>query len=346
MEDVADAQARGPFELADAVQHLGQPGARHDAVLHVVVRRHPAHRGERRLPALPDPRALRRRSCATSMVVAPLLPADLLDHRRTARAPRRRARRARRSARCRPAGKSGCTAASAARIASAVHHLDRRRNDARADDVRDRGAAARRSCRTPPAASARASGLRRIRTVTLVTIRQRALRADQQAEQIRARRVRAARCRCCTSSPSGSTASDAEHVVHGEPVLQAVRAAGVLGDVAADRAHLLARRIGRVVVAERRDLPGDLEVGDAGLDRDPPVRDVDVEHAVEARQRDHDAAVDRQRAARQAGAMPARHERHAFASRTAGRSPAPPPPTDGSTTAPATARRCGSASHS
>ena len=35
-----------------------------------------------------------------------------------------------------------------------VHHLDRGRNDARADDVRDRGAAARRSCRTPPAASA------------------------------------------------------------------------------------------------------------------------------------------------------------------------------------------------
>ena len=42
---------------------------------------------------------------------------------------------------------------------------------------------------------------------------------------------------------------DAEHVVHGEAVLQAVRAAGVLGDVAADRADDLARRIGRVVAA-------------------------------------------------------------------------------------------------
>jgi hypothetical protein len=40
-------------------------------------------------------------------------------------------------------------------------------------------------------------------------------------------------------------------VVHREAVLQAVRAAGVLGDVAADRAHLLTRGIGRVVIAER-----------------------------------------------------------------------------------------------
>ena len=37
-----------------------------------------------------------------------------------------------------------------------------------------------------------------------------------------------------------------EHVVGGEPVLEAVHAAGVLGDVAADRADRLARGIGRV----------------------------------------------------------------------------------------------------
>ena len=46
---------------------------------------------------------------------------------------------------------------------------------------------------------------------------------------------------------------DAKHVMDGEAVLQAVRAAGVLGDVAADRADDLARRVGRVVAAERRD---------------------------------------------------------------------------------------------
>ena len=101
---------------------------------------------------------------------------------------------------------------------------------------------------------------------------ERPLRADQQAEQIRSRCVGDSSPPICTSSPIGQHDLRREHVVHGEPVLQAVRAAGVLGDVAADRAHLLTRGIGRVVVAERRDLPGDLEVGDAGLDRDPAVR--------------------------------------------------------------------------
>ena len=139
--------------------------------------------------------------------------------------------------------------------------------------------------------------------------RERAFRSDEQPEQIRAGRVdqRAAEVH---DLPVGQHGLDAEHVVHGEAVLEAVRAAGVLGDVAADRADLLARGIGRVVVAERRDLPRDLEVGHAGLDRDALVRDVDVEDAIEARQRDDDAAGHRQRAARQPGAVAARDERH------------------------------------
>src|SRR3712207_7896502 len=41
--------------------------------------------------------------------------------------------------------------------------------------------------------------------------------------------------------------AQAGHVVRREAVLEAVRAAGVLGDVAADRADDLARRVGRVV---------------------------------------------------------------------------------------------------
>ena len=40
-----------------------------------------------------------------------------------------------------------------------------------------------------------------------------------------------------------------QHVVHRQAVLQAMHAAGVLGDVAADRAGDLARRVGRVVQA-------------------------------------------------------------------------------------------------
>ena len=59
VKHVADAQARSRFQLADATEHLGQLRARHDAVLHVVVRRHAAHRRERRLASLPDAIALR-----------------------------------------------------------------------------------------------------------------------------------------------------------------------------------------------------------------------------------------------------------------------------------------------
>ena len=101
-------------------------------------------------------------------------------------------------------------------------------------------------------------------------------------------------------------------MVHGEAVLQAVRAAGVLGDVAADRADLLARGVGRVEEAVLRDGPGDVEVGDAGLDDDALAVEVDLEDPVHSRERDHDPARDRSRSAREPGPRAARHERNAF----------------------------------
>ena len=78
-------------------------------------------------------------------------------------------------------------------------------------------------------------------------------------------------------------------MVDREAVLQAVRAARVLGDVAADRADLLARRIGRVVVAVPDHRLGDLEVRHARLDDDALGVEVDLEHAVHPRERDDDA---------------------------------------------------------
>ena len=74
---------------------------------------------------------------------------------------------------------------------------------------------------------------------------------------------------------------DAEHVVHGKAVLEAMRAARVLGDVASDRADDLARRIGCVVAAKRCHAPGNLQVRDTRLHRDPQVRDVNVEDVIE-----------------------------------------------------------------
>ena len=52
-----------------------------------------------------------------------------------------------------------------------------------------------------------------------------------------------------TTSPSGSTTSSGEDVRRRDAVGQAVRPAGVVGDVAADRAALLAARVGREVQA-------------------------------------------------------------------------------------------------
>ena len=57
--NIADAEAATLRQRADAAEHLGQLGPRHHAVLHVVVRRHAAHRGECRLAAFPDPLPLR-----------------------------------------------------------------------------------------------------------------------------------------------------------------------------------------------------------------------------------------------------------------------------------------------
>ena len=135
-----------------------------------------------------------------------------------------------------------------------IHHLDRRRNDAVRDDRRTPRRRPVDRCRTPASSVCTASGRRSIRTRRLGDDGQRAFGADEHAEQIEAGRVERGAADLHQLAVRQHRL-DAEHVVHGEAVLQAVRAAGVLGDVAADRADLLARRIGRVVAAERRDLP-------------------------------------------------------------------------------------------
>ena len=140
--------------------------------------------------------------------------------------------------------------------------------------------------------------------------RQRAFRPDHHPEQVESWRVKRhpAHVNQLAVRKDGF---QPQHVVHREPVLEAVRAARVLGDVAADRADHLARRVGGIVVAERRDLAADLEVHDARLYRDALVRNVDVENPVEPSEDDQHAVWDGQRAARKTGSMPTRDERHA-----------------------------------
>ena len=111
----------------------------------------------------------------------------------------------------------------------------------------------------------------------------------------------------------GQHGLDPEHVVARHPVLEAVRAARVEGEVAADRADGLARRVGRVGQPVARGGPADVEVDDAGLDDGGARVRVDAQDAVEPVERDDDPARHRQRPARQRRAAPARDERDALA---------------------------------
>ncbi len=91
----------------------------------------------------------------------------------------------------------------------------------------------------------------------------------------------------------------AEHVVRRDAVLEAMSAARVHGDVAADRAGDLARGIRRVEEAGRADRVRDGKVGDAGLDARRPALVVDFKNAVHFREAEHDCVLARQRPAAQ-----------------------------------------------
>jgi hypothetical protein len=99
-------------------------------------------------------------------------------------------------------------------------------------------------------------------------------------------------------------------VVHGEPVLEAVRPARVLRHVAAHRADHLAGRVRRVEQAERRRGLAHRQVGHARLHHGAPADRIDVQHRTHPGHHDQDAALVRQRPAGQAGAAAAGHERH------------------------------------
>ena len=99
----------------------------------------------------------------------------------------------------------------------------------------------------------------------------RAFRADEAAAQVVAGRVglEPAEAR---DLAVGEHDVDREDVRRRDPFGEAVRTARVGADVAADRARLLRRRVGRVVQAEMRDGPRQVEVQHAGLDPRDPLR--------------------------------------------------------------------------
>ena len=95
---------------------------------------------------------------------------------------------------------------------------------------------------------------------------------------------------------------DREHVGGRDARREAVRPAGVGRDVAADRARLLRRRIGRVVQAQVRDRRLRSRLSTPGSTQAMRSVGVDLEDPVELRGHDHDRIVDGRGAAGQSGA--------------------------------------------
>jgi hypothetical protein len=88
---------------------------------------------------------------------------------------------------------------------------------------------------------------------------------DHQRQQVVAGRIRRFRADLENLALDADDA-DAQHVMHGQPVFQAMHAARVFGDVAAQRAGDLRRGIGRVIEAERGRRFRYRQVAHAGLD--------------------------------------------------------------------------------
>ena len=308
VEHVHDAQAVLLGQRPHLGQHLDQAAARHRAVEAHVVGTDLADRRERRLAAGPEQHALL------------LVLADPHRGRAALAGDRRHALDQVVDLDRRAVQLDDQQALDVERVARAdiglgaldgvgVHHLHAARNDAGGDHRGDAVGRARLG------REAQQHGARRRRLAQqahrdLGDDAQQPFRAGHQAHQVVALGVEV-----LAAQPHHFAGHqhhlDAKKVVGRESVLQAVHAARVLRDVAADRAGDLRAGVGRVVEALVLDRLGDAEVGDAGLHAGAAVGVVDLEHAVELAHAQQDRVADRHRAARQRGAGAARHDLHA-----------------------------------
>ena len=187
-----------------------------------------------------------------------------------------------------------------------VHHFHAARNDAGRDDFGDAGA--RRLARIEgDHQRARAFGLLQDADGDFGDDAEHALRADDEAEQIIAVGIEMR-----AAEPDDLAGHqhhfDAEHIIGGEAIFEAMHAAGIFGDIAADRAGDLRGGVGGVIKAPMLDRAGDRRIGDAGLDDGDAVVEIDLLDAVELHHRNKDAVLKRQGAAGQRGAGAARHD--------------------------------------
>ena len=189
-----------------------------------------------------------------------------------------------------------------------VHHLESGRNHSAPDDGRDRFAGAPDIVECGEQHALR-GGLRQQLDDDFGHHTEHALGPDHGGHQVVAGRVQrlAAQHQLV---PLDGLHGDAEHVVHGQAVLQAVHAAGVLGDVAADAAGELRGRVRGVVEAVVCDGLGNLQVRDTGLDARRAGIRIHLEYAVHLGQGEQNPVGEWSRAAGEPGPGAPRHDRN------------------------------------
>ena len=181
-----------------------------------------------------------------------------------------------------------------------VQHLDRGRDNAGGDDVTDRVAGVFGAGKVSDERPYRL-GLAEQANGDFGHDAQRAFRADDQGPQVRPEGVQ----RIAAQGDDAAVWADErqpEDVIGGKAVLQAVSTAGVLRDVAANRAHDLAGWVRREVEVILPHGSGDAGVGDPRLHDRALIVDIHAQDAPHARQADDDAMCDRECSPRQAGA--------------------------------------------
>ena len=280
VEHVGDAQAMLPAQVADGRQHLGQGGAGHHAVLEVVAGRLAAQGRDRRFAPLPEPgpggpvpglahaagaRLQAQAGGQLHRILHLLLLAIELDQQHGSRLAR--------------------VFVEAEVVvhrlnAGAVHHFHAGGQHPGAGDLAHRLAGRRhrgeigqqhghtRRGRQQPQGDRRGDA-------------QGALAADKHPAQIEGRHFRlgAAQGR---DRAVGEHHLHGQHMVAGDAVLEAMDAAGVFGNVAADRADLLAGGIGGVIKAVAHHRAGHPAVDHAGLHGDALVGQIHREHLAHA----------------------------------------------------------------
>ena len=157
--------------------------------------------------------------------------------------------------------------ASTACEAESIHHLHRRRDDAGGDDVADgRGA----GLDVVEIEQHRAHDRRILREAHADRRGDAAhpLAADERPAQVVTGRFGILAAEHC-HGPVGQDDLEGDDVARGHTLGETVRPAGVVGDVASDRARLLAARIGSEVQMMAGDGATEVEVEHTGLDPGP-----------------------------------------------------------------------------